>query len=256
MKNMFNTIVILASLLVGFIVWNFIFGAESNFNPDHTPKNFMGNINTGGPLVAALIACILISITYVIERYLSINKAMGKGDTSIFVKKCTELLAKGQIDDAVKECDAQKGSLANVMRSGLERFKQVENDGEFDQEKKIAEVQRAIDEATNLETPLLEKNLVILSTVASIATMIGLLGTTIGMIRSFAALGSTGGTVSAQSLSIGISEALYNTAGGLMAAIISIVAFNAFTTRVDNMVYMIDEAILSMMEILTVRVKK
>ncbi len=256
MKNMFNMIVILASLLVGYIVWNFIFGAEANFNADHTPKNFMGNINTGGPLVAGLIACILISITYVIERMLSINKAMGKGDTSMFVKRCIDLLAKGQIDEVLKECDAQKGSLANVMRSGIDRFKQIENDKEFDQEKKIAEVQRAIDEATNLETPLLEKNLVILSTIASISTMIGLLGTTVGMIRSFQALGDKGGAVSAQALSIGISEALYNTAGGLLAAIVSIVAFNVFTTRVDNIVYMIDEAILNMMEILTIRVKK
>ncbi len=127
---------------------------------------------------------------------------------------------------------------------------------EYDAEKKLSEVQRAIDEATNLEIPLLEKNLVILSTLASISTMIGLLGTTVGMIRAFRALGESGGTVSAQQLSIGISEALYNTAGGLAAAIISIVAFNFFTTRVDNFVYMIDEAILSMMELLTVRVKE
>jgi biopolymer transport protein ExbB/TolQ len=49
---------------------------------------------------------------------------------------------------------------------------------------------------------------------------------------------------------------LYNTAGGLLAAIVSIIAFNVFTTRVDGIVYMIDEAILSVMEILTVRVKK
>jgi biopolymer transport protein ExbB len=256
MKNMFNMIVIVAATVVGFIVWYFILGASSNFKPDGTPANIMGTINTGGPLVAALLACILISITYVIERILSINKATGKGDPAMFTKRCVELLAKGQIDEVLQECDAQRGSLANVMRAGLDRFKQVESDNGFDQEKKIAEVQRAVDEATNLETPLLEKNLVILSTIASIATMIGLLGTTVGMIRSFQALGAAGGAVSAQALSIGISEALYNTAGGLLAAIVSIVAFNVFTTRVDNFVYMIDEAILSMMEILTIRVKK
>ena len=187
---------------------------------------------------------------------LSISKALGKGDTHAFVKRCTDLLQQGKYTEAVQECDAQRGSLANVMRAGLERYQAIENDKELDQEKKLSEVQRAIDEATNLETPLLEKNLVILSTVASISTMIGLLGTTVGMIRSFQALGDKGGTVSAQALSIGISEALYNTAGGLLAAIVSIVAFNVFTTRVDGIVYMIDEAILSVMEILTVKVKK
>jgi biopolymer transport protein ExbB len=106
----------------------------------------------------------------------------------------------------------------------------------------------------NLETPLLEKNLVILSTVASIAVLVGLLGTTLGMIRAFQAL-AVSGTVSAIQLSIGISEALYNTAGGLIGAIISIVAYNYFTTKVDGFVYMIDEAILSITQIFTIRIK-
>jgi biopolymer transport protein ExbB len=131
----------------------------------------------------------------------------------------------------------------------------VKDNSALDAEKKMLEVKRAIDEATNLETPLLEKNLVMLSTIASIATMVGLLGTTLGMIRAFAALGA-GGTVSAQSLSIGISEALYNTAGGLIGAVICIVFYNFFTTRVDNFTYVIDEAILTVTEILTVKVKK
>ncbi|MFP4370144.1 MAG: MotA/TolQ/ExbB proton channel family protein, partial [Candidatus Kapaibacterium sp.] len=135
------------------------------------------------------------------------------------------------------------------------RFKEVENDPNFGPEKKISEVQRAIDEAMNLETPLLEKNLVILSTIASVAVLVGLLGTTLGMIRAFQALALTG-TVSATQLSIGISEALYNTAGGLVGAIVAIVGYNFFTTKVDNFVYMIDEAILSVTQIFTIRVKK
>ena len=132
---------------------------------------------------------------------------------------------------------------------------EVESDTELDKEKKMSEVQRAIDEAINLETPLLERNLVILSTVSSVSTMFGLLGTTIGMIRAFAAFGETG-TVDATQLAVGISEALYNTAGGLGAAIISIIAFNFFSTKVDSYVYMIDEAVLNVTQILTVRVNK
>jgi biopolymer transport protein ExbB len=82
--------------------------------------------------------------------------------------------------------------------------------------------------------------------------MIGLLGTTIGMIKAFQALGAAG-TVSAQQLSIGISEALYNTAGGLIAAILSIIFFNFFTTKVDNFTYQMDEAIQQLMETLAIR---
>ena len=107
----------------------------------------------------------------------------------------------------------------------------------------------------NLETPLLERNLVILSTIASVSVLFGLLGTTLGMIRAFQALAQSG-TVSATQLSIGISEALYNTAGGLIGALVAILMYNFFTTKVDNFVYMIDEAILSVTQIFTGRIKK
>jgi len=105
------------------------------------------------------------------------------------------------------------------------------------------------------KVPLLEKNLVALSTIASIATMVGLLGTTIGMIRAFRALAHAGAPDAIQ-LSIGISEALINTAGGLAAAIIGIVFYNYFVTKVDNFTYMIDEASYTVMEILTGRFKR
>jgi biopolymer transport protein ExbB len=216
----------------------------------------LGTIHTGGPLVAALLGMLFIAITFIVERYLFINKAQGNGDLREFVKTVSTNLESGNVKNAIEACAKQQGSLSNILRSSLERYVQLENNSEYDAEKKLSEVQRAIDEATNLETPLLEKNLVILSTVASISTMVGLLGTTLGMIRSFAALGASGGAVSAQALSIGISEALYNTAFGLAAAIVSILSFNFFTTKVDNFVYMIDEAILSVMEILTIKVKK
>ena len=92
------------------------------------------------------------------------------------------------------------------------------------------------------------------NTIASISVLFGLLGTTIGMIRAFAAFGDTG-TVDATQLAIGISEALYNTAGGLIGAIIAIIMYNFFTTKVDNYVYMIDEAILNITHIFTIHVK-
>jgi len=101
-----------------------------------------------------------------------------------------------------------------------------------------------------LEVPLLERNLVALSTIASIATMVGLLGTTLGMIRAFAALASSTGAPDAVQLSLGISEALINTAGGLIAAIIGIVAYNYFTTKVDAFTYNIDEAAATMVQTL------
>lgn len=259
MKNIFNVVVIAAAIIIGMSIWEFWMGDSSNFKDPETRKkpaagSVLAMIYTGGPIVGILISLIIISITFVFERMFSINKARGKGDTSGFLKKVLDFLLKGAYDDALVECEKQRGSLANIMRSAIQRFKDIENDPTFSSDKKLQEVQRAIDEATNLETPLLEKNLVVISTVASISTMFGLLGTTIGMIRAFAAMGESG-SVDATALAVGISEALYNTAGGLIAAVISIIAYNFFTTKVDNYVYMIDEAILNITQIFTVRTK-
>ncbi|MGB9702964.1 MAG: MotA/TolQ/ExbB proton channel family protein [Candidatus Kapaibacteriota bacterium] len=260
MKNYVNLIVIVLSLVIGYTIYYMILGNPDNFlDPliKHEPKpgNILGTIYTGGPLVGLLMSLIIISVAFVFERFLSINKAKGKSNPETFIVSVVKDLEKGDLDSALTKCDKQRGSVANILRSAISRFKDIENDPEFVGEKKLTEVQRSIDEAINLETPLLEKNLVVLSTVASIATMVGLLGTTLGMIRAFQAL-AVSGTVSAIQLSIGISEALYNTAGGLIGAILSIVAFNFFTTKVDNFVYMIDEAVLNIMQIFTIRIKK
>jgi len=259
MKNMTNTLIMAACLIAAYAVFYLVLGAEANFTDPktqvvdmHLPQNALGMIYTGGPLVGLLIACILVSITFTVERFLSINKASGTGNMGTFGHAVVASVAKGDYNAALASCDQQRGSLANVVRAAVQRYSNLEASTEMNADQKLLETQRVIDENMNLETPLLEKNLAILSTVASVATMIGLLGTTIGMIRAFQALGSAG-TVSAQALSIGISEALYNTAGGLIAAIISILAFNFFTTKVDNFTYQMDEVILDLMETLSVR---
>ena len=197
-------------------------------------------MNKGGPLVAALILLIILLTAFIIERIWSLRKARGRGPLPEFLNNVRKRLHTSDVEGAIKVCGEQRGSAANVIRAGLERYQQLRADGAT-KEKIVAETQAAIQEANGLEVPLLERNLNALSTIASIATMVGLLGTVIGMIRSFAALGHTG-SVDAQQLAIGISEALVNTAGGLIAAISGIVAYNVFVTRVDNFNYMMDEA--------------
>lgn len=194
----------------------------------------------GGPLVAMLILLTILETAFIIERILSLRKAQGRGSLPDFLNNVRKRLHTGDVDGAVKLCGLQRGSAANVIRAGLERYQQARAEG-ANKEKIVAETQAAIQEANGLEVPLLERNLIALSTIASIATMVGLLGTVIGMIRSFAALGHTG-AVDASKLAIGISEALINTAGGLFIAIAGIVAYNVFVTRVDNFNYMMDEA--------------
>jgi len=255
-QSIFLSTVIVVTAVVAFILYAFVLGNPANFRNGElrtVPDNLLGTVYTGGIIVPILIGLTLMNLTLVFERMFSLSKANGKRSITAFLKGIQTHLMSGRIDDAIKECDAQRGSAANIIRTGLERYKAVQNEKGFDAQKKMTETQRAIEEATSLETPLLERNLIALSTIASIATMFGLLGTVIGMIRAFTALAKAGGAPDAIQLSIGISEALINTALGLLAAIIGIVAYNFFVTKVDNFTYMIDEASYNVVQILNTR---
>jgi biopolymer transport protein ExbB len=254
-QSIFLTTVIVTTAIIAIIIYLFVLGNPGNFRNGElrtVPDNLLGTVYTGGIVVPFLITLTLMDLTLIFERLFSLRKASGKQSITSFLKSVQNSLMAGKIDDAMKACDQQRGSAANIIRTGLERYKQVVLDKKLDSEKKMAETQRAIEEATSLETPLLERNLIALSTIASIATMAGLLGTTVGMIRAFTALAKAGAPDAIQ-LSIGISEALINTALGLVAAIIGIIAYNFFVTKVDNFTYMIDEASYNVVQILNTR---
>jgi biopolymer transport protein ExbB len=254
-NSTFVTIVIVSAFVAAVLLYMFVFGANSHFaDPavkEH-PKDIMGIIYTGGVIVPLLLMLTIMVFTFIVERFLSLGKAKGSGDMGKFLHNVEVRLNEGNIDAALDLCDKQRGTVANIVRAGLDQFKSVRNDSTLDANRKMAEVKRTIEEATMIETPLLERNLVGLSTIASISTMVGLLGTVLGMIRSFRALGEQG-AASATQLSIGISEALVNTAFGIFGAIIAIVFYNFFTTKVDGFVYMIDEAALNLTETLNTR---
>ncbi len=240
-QSVFTTVVLVSTFVIGYIIYEFML-------PEFIQK--------GGPLVVALLALILMLTTFIFERVFSLRKAQGRGSITVFLKNIQTAINTGDIDAAIGACDKQRGSCANIIRTGLERYKTLVEDGDTKGGKAVMEeVSHAIEEATMLEVPLLEKNLVVLSTIASISTMVGLLGTTIGMIRAFTALARSGAP-DAIALSIGISEALINTAGGIAGGIGGIVAYNFFVTKVDNFTYMIDEASYSIVQSLVSRKSK
>jgi biopolymer transport protein ExbB len=234
-QGLFLTIVSVVSLGISIVVFMFL--------PEY--------IRQGGPLVAGLIMLSIMSVTLVFERLFTISRARGKDSIPTFMRNVRKRIDAMDIEGAADLCSKQRGSLANVLRAGLDRYLVVRN-APIDRQQKMQEVQKAMEEANMLEVPLLERNLIALATIASIATMVGLLGTTIGMIRSFSALGHTG-SVDAVKLAIGISEALINTAGGLAVAIFSIVLYNVFVTMIDNFNYMMDEATLEVVEVLSLK---
>jgi len=239
-------------IIAGYLIWRFIIGADSNFTvPDPNggfwahhkgPKSGFARMYEGGIIVPILIGALLTVLTFVIERFMTIAKATGNGNIAEFIRKVQYHLANKNVDSAIAECDRQKGSVGNVMKAGLRKYKEMITNSELDTEQKVLAIQKEVEEATALELPMLEKNLVFLSTIASVATLMGLLGTVIGMITSFAALGEAGGGEAAQQLSQGISEALYNTALGIGTSAISIIMYNIFTTKIDGITYGIDES--------------
>jgi biopolymer transport protein ExbB len=158
-----------------------------------------------------------------------------------FIKKVQYHLSAKNVDAAIAECDKQAGSVGNVMKAGLKKYKQMITSTEFDTDQKIEQIKKEVEETTALELPMLEKNLVFLSTITSAATLLGLFGTVMGMIRAFAAMANAGAP-DANALAAGISEALVNTALGIGTSFIAMLAYNFFTTIIDNVTFGIDES--------------
>jgi biopolymer transport protein ExbB len=166
--------------------------------------------------------------------------ANGKGNTDKFIASIKGHMEKKDYKAAIAQCDKQKGSLANVVRAGLEKYEHINGDSSLTKEQKLESLKKELEEATSLELPMLSKNLAVLSTSASVATLIGLIGTVLGMIRSFAAMSK--GSPDTAALATGISEALINTAFGITASTLAIILYNFFSTKIDTMTYSIDEA--------------
>ena len=227
-----------AALVTGYFSWK--------FSPEQ--------VHNGGPLVAALIALVIVLVTIVVERMWTLRGAKGRESLAVFAKKLQGAIQNNDIEGALDLCRRQRGALANVVQAGLDGYIATQAKDLTDDER-MEETRRALEEANALETPLLERNLVFLSTIASIGTMVGLTGTTYGMIRSFAAM-SHQGAPDATQLALGISEALVNTFGGLCVAQIGIVAYNYFVTRVDNYNYMMDETVYEILQLLARKEKK
>ncbi len=242
--GMISALIIVACILVGWMIWNFVMGASSNFTGGDTekgsPLNTLGMVYRGGFIVPVLLGMLLMVIVFSFERYLVITKAAGKGNLDTFMKNVQADIKQGKIEEAIGTCDKQQGSVANAIRSALVKYQDVKKEG-FNSEEASETIHKEIEEVTALELPMLEKNMTIISSLVSLGTLGGLLGTVSGMIKAFGALASAG-TPDQAALATGISEALVNTATGISTSILAIIAYNLFTSKIDDLTYSIDEA--------------
>ena len=251
-------------LVVGICIYLFVFGNPSNFKneglsgmsvafsdiaaKDLVPKRIIGMVYLGGFIVPVLITFAVTVLVFSLERFFVLNKAEGAGNLEGFVLKIRQLLKENRISEAQEDCDKQRGSVGNVVKEALTTYKALSKDTTMNREQKMAALNKSIEEATTLEMPMMEKNMSILSTLGTVATLVALLGTVMGMIGAFYALGSGGGTPDAAALSIGISEALINTALGIGTSAIAIIFYNFFTSKIDGMTFKIDEIAMSIQQ--------
>jgi biopolymer transport protein ExbB len=245
-------LVMLACLVLAVCIFHFIFGNPANFlNGD--PKNnvlngsLLGTIYKGGFIVPIIQTLLLTVLALSVERFFAISTAQGKGKLVKFVEDIKASLSKGEITGAQALCDKQQGSVANVVSSALLKYAEMEEDPSLSKEQKVLAIQKEVEEATALELPMLSQNLPIIATITTLGTLMGLLGTVIGMIRSFASLAGAGGTDSV-ALSQGISEALINTAFGILTGALAVISYNYFTSKIDSITYCIDEVGFSIVQ--------
>ncbi len=237
------SIVILVCFILAVCFFVFVLGNGSHFKDGdnaNAPLDILGTIYKGGVIVPVLQTLFLTVIVLSVERWIALGKAKGKGNITKFVEEVKKALAAKDINKAEELCKKQQGTVGAVVYATLKKYKEMEVNTELTKEQKLTMIQGQLEEATSLEMPSLQQNLPVVATLTTLGTLIGLLGTVLGMIKSFQALSASGAPDSTE-LSTGISEALVNTAFGIATGALALISYNFYTNKIDNMTYAIDE---------------
>ena len=237
--------IIVVCAVVAFTLFYTWFGNPMHFQDGavrENPADVWGTIFKGGVVVPVIHTLLLTVLAMSIERWMALKTAFGKGALPKFVANIKSALNANDLAKANQLCDQQKGSVANVVKASLNAYKDMETGANASLKKaqKVAKIQQAHEEATQLEMPTLTMNLPIIATLVTLGTLTGLLGTVTGMIKSFSALAAGGGADSA-ALSAGISEALINTAFGIATSWFAVVSYSYYSNKVDKLTFALDE---------------
>ena len=242
-KNAF--FIILVCFVLAVLFFKYILGAPEHFvNGDPTQPvkdgNLMGTVYKGGVVVPVIITLLFSVIALSIERFFALRTAFGKSSLGKFVISVKKAIVAGDMAKAQELCDKQQGSVANVVGASIAAYKEMENTPNLKRAAKVSKIQQAHEEATQLEMPTLQMNMPIIATIVTLGTLTALFGTVVGMIRSFAALASGGGGASLQRTE-GSSEALVNTASGILTSWVAVVSYNYYSNKIDKLTYALDE---------------
>ena len=203
----------------GYGVWYFVMGNPDNFiggDRSGHPANLLGTVYKGGFVVGLILTLLFTVICLGIERFFAIRTASGKMNLAKFTAEVKAAIKAQDFTKAKDLCNKMQGSVGNVVMASINMYQTVEGDASLKKAAKIAKIQQAHEEATHL------------------------FGTVLGMIGSFQAL-SAGGGADSMALSAGISEALVNTASGILTSWVATVVYNFFSNKIDKLTYALDE---------------
>ncbi len=236
-----NTIlVIILCMIASVCFYTFVLGSDSHFE-NGKPIDLLGTIHEGGFVVPIIQGLLLLVVVLAVERGIALGKATGKKSDVQFVADVKKALESNNTAEAAKVCQAQGGAIGNAVLAAVKKYEEMSVESSLKKEDKVLAIRNALDEAINMEMPTLQQNMPVIFTLTTLGTLMGLFGTVLGMIKSFQALGQSGAPDSS-ALSAGISEALVNTASGILTGALAVIAYNYYDNKINNITYKINEA--------------
>jgi len=181
----------------------------------------------GGPFMWPILISLIFGLTFALERFYSL--IMSSVNAQKFYEDMSEALDKNGVDAALELCDTTRGPVAEIFHAGLSRYHRGLN-----------EVEKAVQNSASLEMSFLEKNMIWLNAVITIAPMLGFTGTVAGMVSAFDAIAAAN-DISPAVVAGGISQALLTTAFGLIVAMIIQIFQNFFVSRIDKLILDMEE---------------
>lgn len=197
----------------------------------------------GGPLMWLILLCSVISVAIFFERVTYYHRASIR--VGELLRGLANLIARGNLAEALHETAGTPGPVARVIHAAIIRHDAARS-----------ELKEIVEEAGQLEVPKLERNLGILSTIAFVAPLIGLLGTVTGLIDAFVQISHQTGFATSEGVSTGLYKSLLTTAAGLVVAIPSSVAYSYLSARVNVLMHDMERGGIEIVNLLTAPVRK
>ena len=211
-------IILVICAIAGYSVWYFVMGNPDNFiggDRSGHPANLLGTVYKGGFVVGLILTLLFTVICLGFERFFAIKSASGKMNLAKFTAEVKNAIKAQDFTKAKDLCNKMQGSVGNVVLASINMYQTVETDSTLKKAAKIAKISQAHEEATQLEMPTLQMNMPMVATIVSLGTLTALFGT--------------------------VSEALVNTASGILTSWVATVVYNFFSNKIDKLTYALDE---------------